>query len=128
MDFLFAAAACPTLLNLSEMERQVREVLVLTGNEYPGLLGRVALGELGKTEALQFAAECDPHGVQQHQWEVAFWESVHFLVTGRKQAFLEEMDLVANINWEDFDKDEATFINRIWSSEFFLARHHRSIR
>jgi tetratricopeptide (TPR) repeat protein len=128
LHLYFAAAACPTLLNIAEIERQIRQVLLAKGNEYPGLLGCVALGELGRTEALQIAAECDPHGTQQHQWEIAFWEGVHFLVSGRKQDFLKEMDLVANVSWEDFDRNETDFIDRIWSSEFFLARHHRSIK
>lgn len=128
LHLYFAAVACPTLLTTAEAERQLHRALAQPKVEYPALLARVALGGLGKAEALQTAAACDPNGTQVHPWKLAFWEGVRFLASGKKQDFLREMDFVANVDWGDFDRDESNFIDRLWSSEFFLARHLRLIK
>lgn len=125
LHLYFAAVACPALLNTSEAELLVHRALARPGMEYPAVLARVALGGLGKAQAVQIAAASDPNGTQRHPWKLAFWQGVHFLASGRKQDFLREMDLVASVSWVDFDEDESAFIDRLWSSEFFLARHHR---
>jgi len=125
LHLYFAAAACPTMLSIAEMDSLIRQpTREQIGVGYPGLLARVALGELSSAGALREAQETDPHGSRQHPWKIAFWEGVHQLASGNKHRFLKQMSVVADLDWEDFDRSQPDFIDRIWSSEFFLARHY----
>jgi hypothetical protein len=125
LHLYFAAAACPTLLCITDMGSLIRRsVQANVGAGYPRLLGRVALGELSVADALREAKESDPNGIREHPWKIAYWEGVHQLASGNEQGFLKEVAFVANLDWETFDRCPASFIRRLWSSEFFLARHH----
>lgn len=125
LHLFFAGIVCPDLVSndeICDLLEGSKRARSWTG--YPGLLARVALGELDARAALQEAESMDPHGKKQHHREVTFWKGINDLASGRRCSFLKKMAFVSDLDWSSFDRDKSDFIDTIWSSEFFLARHH----
>lgn len=121
LHLYFASLSSFNYLNVTKIEEQLLPFSQKI--EYPGLLASVALGNMDVEVALRYAGKSDPHGEVEHQWKILFWNGLYQLKCRNYKAFRERMTVSSNVSWELYDNDKGAFIDRIWSSEYFLARH-----
>jgi len=132
MHLTFAATLEPKAISLDEAAALLRDRVIDTPQSTtPAELAYLLLGELDASSAMTAGANSVSHlrgselsaAMQRHRFAVVFWNGVRALMDGDDKRFIEAMMSVSALSASDFDKDDDLFLQRLWGTEFFLARY-----
>jgi len=124
----FASIVEPEIFPRTEAERLLAERADDPRAHYwPGPLTAFILRRISEEE---LRAQCyderyDDETTLRH-WMTDFYCGVLALADGNREQFQHAMQKTGAMSWEDFDASEDLFLSKLWSEEFFLARHEAS--
>lgn len=121
----FASAVEPLVLPRSEAERILKGRADDPRVEYwPGPLVEFVLQRIdeGRLRALCFDERYEDE-TMLHHWSADFYVGVTERTRGNLDKFCQRMQKTGTMSWDDFDACEPLFLSKLWSEEFFLARH-----
>lgn len=94
-------------------------------NEWPGPIARWVLGEINEGELRERCADDDKVETWDQHWLADFYQGVLWHGDGKHAKFKETMRKLADTTLPEWS-DETFFLARMWSEEFFIARHEAS--
>lgn len=121
----FASVVHPELYFREEAESNLAQ---RTGDSrisvWPGPLAQFLLGDVDEHElrALGFDGRFEDETIL-HNWSSDFFVGVLERARGNIGSYQKLMEKCSKISWDDFDEDQSVFLGKMWSPEFFLARH-----
>jgi lipoprotein NlpI len=91
---------------------------------WPGPLVEFALERIGEGQLRQLAFDATYEDeTLLHHWAADFFVGVMHCVHGNTAMFCELMQRTGTMSWQEFDRCAPLFLSKLWSEEFFLARH-----
>jgi hypothetical protein len=90
---------------------------------WPGPLAHFILAHINEG---QLRSECSDktHGsVASRHLQADFYAGVIEYQKGNAAEFNDRVARISNVSWDDFDIDRNSFIRKLWTPEFYLARH-----
>jgi lipoprotein NlpI len=125
MLLLFASVVQPSVFDKSKAEELLIERTEQAGfTDWPVPIAEFIVGAI---DELELRGRCFDERFQDetafHHWQADFYLGVQKLNQDDESGFRELMRKVGNVTWEDFDQDQDLFLSKMWSPEFFLARH-----
>jgi hypothetical protein len=131
LHLYFAAAVKPDLMPMGEaVELLQLRLQAKPHNGWPGYLAKLVLGEISYESAITQSKSDVSHlwGDERRQAEesakqqIGFWWGVKLLTAGDVAGYLAAMRTYGDISWDDFDANREMQIEKLRSSEYFLAR------
>jgi hypothetical protein len=101
---------------------RVKDRRVIT---WPGPIAQWVLGEIGEAELIALTLDDDTVETHDKEWLTNFYQAVIHYGKSRCSKFLESIQKLTDTTrpeWADAD----FFLARMWSEEFFIARHEAS--
>ena len=131
LHLYFAAAVEPDLMSMDEVVELLRSRLQAKPHDgWPGYLAKFLLGEVTCESAVAQSKNdvCHLWGEERRQAEesaklqIGFWWGVKLRTEGDVAGFLTAMKNYGELSCVDFDRNRELLIDKLRSSEFYLAR------
>ena len=91
-------------------------------NYWPGPLVKLVLDQINQSEFQRHCRAESPKVARDREWVTEFYKSVMCFEQVGKSTFQKSMGKLANTTQPEWQQEEV-LLTRIWSEEFFLARH-----
>ena len=83
------------------------------------------LGEVGESELQNALLKRDDSQIHSRQWLIEFYRAIINHEEGDHREFLKTMQKLTDVTRPEWS-DHRFFLARMWSEEFFIARHEAS--
>jgi hypothetical protein len=88
-----------------------------------GSLARFVQGKINEDELRKECPGRHDDETILHHWVADFYVAVVAHANRNEIRYLDLMRRVASLSWSDYDSNNRAFLSKLWSGEFFLARH-----
>jgi hypothetical protein len=121
----FASVVKPRVYTRKEAETVLtKRVRDPRAQMWPGPLAEFVLDRIDEN-CLRELAYDEKHQEETmlNRWSADFFTGVKERSRGNVDRFRQSMERVGMTSWKEFDNQERIFLGKLWSEEFFLARH-----
>jgi len=119
----FASVICPELYDHAAarklMLEKTKDALI---QSWPGPIVQWILGQITGGELLRHCQGRHERDLRHNLWEAEFYRSLMRFERSKISDFREAMCKLTDLQQPEW-QDEDAFLSRIWSEEYFLARH-----
>jgi hypothetical protein len=131
LHLCFAAAIEPNLMPMDDVVELLQSRLQAKPHDgWPGYLAKLLLGQVtcenaiaqSKNDVIHLRGEERRQAEELAKQQIGFWWGVKLLTDGDATGFVSAMKNYGELSWADFDTSRELLINKLRSSEFYLAR------
>jgi tetratricopeptide (TPR) repeat protein len=94
---------------------------------WPGPIAEFILGRIDVQSVREKAIDKNEAETAASNWEINFWQGVLEYSRGNEVGYGEAMRAAGRLSWESYDACQRLFLSKLWSPEFYLARHEAGL-